>query len=221
MPLNANLAELDHLLQSVALPKKSLTLFGLDGFFAALALTPEPILATQWLPWVWDAEQGTERPAFADSEQEHRLTELVRQHHATVLAAIKRGEFVPHLPDPDGAGDDTVKAAQVWCEGFVLGMTLSPAPWDKLLDRHSEMLSPMLLLGTEEGQKTLVQNPQGITALAVATALPGAVATLKTHFANQTGPLRLAKKVGRNDPCTCGSGKKFKKCCGTGNVKSA
>jgi hypothetical protein len=27
-------------------------------------------------------------------------------------------------------------------------------------------------------------------------------------------PLRAAKKVGRNEPCTCGSGKKFKKCCG-------
>ena len=25
---------------------------------------------------------------------------------------------------------------------------------------------------------------------------------------------REAAKVGRNDPCTCGSGKKFKKCCG-------
>ena len=23
-----------------------------------------------------------------------------------------------------------------------------------------------------------------------------------------------AKKVGRNDPCPCGSGKKYKKCCG-------
>jgi uncharacterized protein YecA (UPF0149 family) len=22
-------------------------------------------------------------------------------------------------------------------------------------------------------------------------------------------------KIGRNDPCSCGSGKKFKKCCGT------
>jgi uncharacterized protein YchJ len=22
-------------------------------------------------------------------------------------------------------------------------------------------------------------------------------------------------KVGRNEPCTCGSGKKYKKCCGT------
>ena len=25
---------------------------------------------------------------------------------------------------------------------------------------------------------------------------------------------RHAKKVGRNDPCPCGSGKKYKKCCG-------
>jgi uncharacterized protein YecA (UPF0149 family) len=24
----------------------------------------------------------------------------------------------------------------------------------------------------------------------------------------------LSQKIGRNDPCPCGSGKKFKKCCG-------
>ncbi len=27
-------------------------------------------------------------------------------------------------------------------------------------------------------------------------------------------PIRVGEKVGRNDPCPCGSGKKFKKCCG-------
>ena len=27
--------------------------------------------------------------------------------------------------------------------------------------------------------------------------------------------VRQSPKVGRNDPCSCGSGKKFKKCCGT------
>ncbi|MBM3333698.1 SEC-C domain-containing protein [Candidatus Sumerlaeota bacterium] len=27
-------------------------------------------------------------------------------------------------------------------------------------------------------------------------------------------PIRRGPKVGRNDPCPCGSGKKFKKCCG-------
>ena len=28
------------------------------------------------------------------------------------------------------------------------------------------------------------------------------------------GPKRVEKKVGRNDPCPCGSGKKYKQCCG-------
>lgn len=27
-------------------------------------------------------------------------------------------------------------------------------------------------------------------------------------------PIRKQKKIGRNDPCPCGSGKKYKKCCG-------
>jgi len=27
-------------------------------------------------------------------------------------------------------------------------------------------------------------------------------------------PVRTGPKVGRNDPCTCGSGKKYKNCCG-------
>ena len=27
-------------------------------------------------------------------------------------------------------------------------------------------------------------------------------------------PVRAGKKIGRNDPCPCGSGKKYKKCCG-------
>ena len=32
---------------------------------------------------------------------------------------------------------------------------------------------------------------------------------------NPKGPQRMVSKVGRNDPCPCGSGKKAKKCCGT------
>lgn len=34
-------------------------------------------------------------------------------------------------------------------------------------------------------------------------------------FAPQQPLVRLAPKIGRNDPCTCGSGKKYKKCCGS------
>ena len=30
-------------------------------------------------------------------------------------------------------------------------------------------------------------------------------------------PVRKGTQVGRNDPCPCGSGKKYKKCCGANN----
>ncbi len=39
--------------------------------------------------------------------------------------------------------------------------------------------------------------------------VPGAIGWLK----EQTG-IKVIPKVGRNDPCPCGSGKKYKKCCG-------
>jgi preprotein translocase subunit SecA len=35
---------------------------------------------------------------------------------------------------------------------------------------------------------------------------------IKKQF--NTERIAVSNKIGRNDPCTCGSGKKFKKCCG-------
>jgi len=32
--------------------------------------------------------------------------------------------------------------------------------------------------------------------------------------AGKPQPVRVGPQVGRNDPCPCGSGKKYKKCCG-------
>ena len=34
------------------------------------------------------------------------------------------------------------------------------------------------------------------------------------NYSNVSEPIRVEKKVGRNEPCPCGSGKKYKKCCG-------
>ncbi|MBP7893336.1 MAG: SEC-C domain-containing protein [Firmicutes bacterium] len=42
-----------------------------------------------------------------------------------------------------------------------------------------------------------------------------AVTTNREDGGSARQPLRRSdKKVGRNDPCPCGSGKKYKKCCG-------
>ena len=39
-------------------------------------------------------------------------------------------------------------------------------------------------------------------------------ALYRRNHGKQLGPVVPAEKVGRNDPCPCGSGKKYKKCCG-------
>jgi SWIM/SEC-C metal-binding protein len=45
---------------------------------------------------------------------------------------------------------------------------------------------------------------------------PEDVSDLERALQGETGPARSAKIVGRNDPCPCGSGKKYKHCCGKG-----
>ena len=38
---------------------------------------------------------------------------------------------------------------------------------------------------------------------------------LSTDFGDlEEGTIVKGEKIGRNDPCPCGSGKKYKKCCG-------
>jgi len=44
----------------------------------------------------------------------------------------------------------------------------------------------------------------------------GQVAARDTREQQITSPIRAEKTVGRNDPCPCGSGKKYKNCCGRG-----
>jgi uncharacterized protein YecA (UPF0149 family) len=36
--------------------------------------------------------------------------------------------------------------------------------------------------------------------------------------ASAPAPRQVVEKVGRNEPCPCGSGKKYKKCCGAAVV---
>ena len=39
-------------------------------------------------------------------------------------------------------------------------------------------------------------------------------AAAATEAQAKAKPVRTGPKVGRNDPCPCGSGKKYKQCCG-------
>lgn len=77
----------------------------------------------------------------------------------------------------------------------------------------------------DEGEKRRAGAGSGVTVHQVANAYakrgPAADAQAPGGGPKQSGgtegnrkPVRSGEKVGRNDPCPCGSGKKYKKCCG-------
>jgi len=87
-----------------------------------------------------------------------------------------------------------------------------------------DLFSDMVFRIKEESVKRLfhvkVQREEEGAALPARAAVPrpGRVSLSRGDIksAGQTTQKRSGAKVGRNDPCPCGSGKKYKKCCGQG-----
>ena len=228
------LEELGIFLMSEQMPEDGMDLSTLDGFLAAIVLNPQLIAPGQWLPWVWDMEHRQDSPAFADSQQASRILGLLMRHYNAVVTSISGGWFDPlwmELAQEDGS---EFFDAEGWCAGFMLGVKQFPDAWQAVFTGHMELLAPMVLLGTEEGWKTLEERGHDAETRKRLTqgayeGIPGAVAALHEHFkpereqalrSSSSGLLeqharrRDTPKVGRNDPCPCGSGKKYKKCCG-------
>jgi uncharacterized protein len=218
-------AELDVLLMSDVMPENGMDISTLDGFLAAVLLNPDLILPSEWLPWVWDMENAEASPDFADPKAAERAMGLIMGHYNDVARAIEAGDFEPvlyELAQPDGS---EFFDAEGWAGGFMLGVTRFLDPWWRpVLEEHVELIAPMVLLGTERGWQALEESGDHKAAIQAAyEAIPDAVAALSEHFRpmreqadrERLAPIRRdAAKVGRNDPCPCGSGKKYKKCCG-------
>lgn len=58
-------------------------------------------------------------------------------------------------------------------------------------------------------------EPSPAPATGLADYLPGPVSSHKSSHKSSPGPAAR-----RNDPCPCGSGRKFKKCCGAPNLEN-
>src|SRR5687767_4572703 len=82
------------------------------------------------------------------------------------------------------------------------------------------LMRPIYLLGAEEIEEeemVLVDNPVKCHKLTIEieAAIPEIHKFWLPHRKSAVKTVqRETPKVGRNDDCSCGSGKKFKKCCG-------
>jgi len=184
-----------------------------DGFFTALIAGPDAIRPSTYLDAIWG---GAERdaPAFDTKEQAEYVMGLLMRRWNAIAEGIMIGDPAPALIIDFG---DTL-TGQDWADGFLLGLDYheSLAASGKIEKHTDRLIEPILALAGPEvygsrisasrREKILDDLPDTILRCAAAWR-PGAVA------APGTAPARSVK-VGRNDPCPCGSGKKYKKCCG-------
>ncbi|MDX8406393.1 MAG: UPF0149 family protein [Mariprofundus sp.] len=199
----------------------------LHGYIFAVVLIPEQLSAHEWLPHLFAGEM----PPFTSIEEANSRFGALMQVYNRLNALRQQGLL--HCPVGIRPGDGRIELNDVreWCRGFVLASGLRGQYWSMDDDKTGAadvnlsmavilsiaddvVIDVILKEGGDEGE-----NRNEFLAGAI-LALPDAVRVLCEHtkslddarIANMQ-PLR-SDKVGRNVPCPCGSGKKFKKCCG-------
>lgn len=202
-----------------------MTLDMADGFLHAIAVGPTTMHPKQWLPKVWGTKEMM--PPTDSIEQLNHMLGLAIRHFNSIIAGLEddpRG-INPCWSTMTYEGDkQEYDDAEAWAHGFVRGMKLCWSDWQPLLStpQGQALFRPIGLLGEGDfsvDQDELTRTPAMRAELAL--QIPQAVLDMHEHWL----PLRLAvyqrevaksmqPRVGRNEPCPCGSGKKFKKCCG-------
>jgi uncharacterized protein len=116
----------------------------------------------------------------------------------------------------------TVEEAGDWALGFIEAATLNDDDWLPLI--RSSMaegtIFPISLVAFARKEELLSETPSGELAIPAAVLrdmLP--TAALSTmyfwdDYNSRPRPVVRGHKTGRNDPCPCGSSRKYKRCCG-------
>ncbi len=213
-PSGDELAWLDAaLLRTV--PAKNLCLEEADGLLTALAAGPVRVPASEYIAEILLAEGET--AALDSAEHKALVVDLLTRHHDATERDLASGK----APRPWIYGGVSDLRGVLWARGYLHGIALRPAEWEPLKherQRTSALIAPMIMLmpDSRQGGASALTPDRRATLLG---ALPEIALATKAHWQGRWHPLfnaaaQRAPKVGRNDPCPCGSGKKYKRCCG-------
>jgi uncharacterized protein len=205
---------LDAFLMSDQAPEDCMQLTDLDGFLTGIAIGPELILPSEWLPVIW----GGEAPTFDNADQAQAIIGIIMNRYNNILGLIAEGRIEPIFMESPGGE----VIASDWAEGFLQAIRLRFDAWQKLFksEKQGHTLLPILALCCNEDGESLLDLSEGAENQFFEEAgelIPRCVLEIAEFWRGaRTAPQRKSTgpKVGRNDPCPCGSGKKFKKCCG-------
>lgn len=236
--LHAPLAEqeltrLDRLLLLGDIPEDGMVLPSLDGYLTAIAVGPETVAPSQWLPRVFSETEPC-IPTFESAKEcEELLTLIMRRLNEIISGLMSDPCVLKPIFSIETYGEDQREYtdAEAWAHGFWSGVQLCWRSWQPFLEsaQGQELTRAIRLLGAPEvtaEEEELTSTPPQREDLG--KQIPAAVINIHFHWlpyrhavAERTVAetyVRGHPKLGRNDPCPCGSGSKFKKCCGAAGI---
>ena len=185
-----------------------------QGFMMALLSGPDALNPTNWLPEILGEE------SLFDAKERTEIERLAMAMAADMR--MKLNEKI--LPDlwfyEDEAGNPDF---YTWCNAYLYALDIVPTDWFEAVEQEEfeDLFYPIMALGgiyddEENGEVILHLNEKELTQLE--SDLPHVLLDIYWYWQaiiNKPQTVRReGEKVGRNDPCPCGSGKKYKACCG-------
>jgi len=230
---DAEFAELDELLAATPEPLEPCDAVMLDGFLCGVLVQPVLIEPDAWLPHVFDFE-GQPLPDDVDAAWlERTRTLILRRHAALTRAMAEDGWFDPLIlefeegedPPEAMAGVSPVSQALMpWVAGFHHAMLCFPdlaeMPDDAVMAALARLYRH-LPAETDEEREVVATLDREQPLATLDDAIEDLIVTV-ADLSDLTSELRFkvdtvkrdTPKVGRNEPCPCGSGKKYKHCHG-------
>jgi uncharacterized protein len=214
-------------------PAGTLTYDELQGFLFAVISAPEPIQPSEWLPIIFNDHDA----GYATLEE----AQLILGHIMALYNDINTSVVEERVALPDDCHvrpqaldnlDDSAPLAR-WSRGFLIGHHWLEALWEIELPEDLDQEVGVVLMTLsffasrdlaeafhkEGGWQTesfdgLAESMLRVFPEALAEYAHLGRSVLGAVPATAARAPRRVTRVGRNDPCPCGSGKKFKRCCG-------
>ncbi|GAB4203867.1 MAG: hypothetical protein Fur0019_03810 [Tibeticola sp.] len=131
--------------------------------------------------------------------------------------------------EQEAGGGELPSFAQIWAVGFLYAVESWPDDWALPRDREAAeiidaSLDAIVALSEDDRDPPTISpfaedGPPSVSESRLDAYADAIWAVYDLHdvwasLGPRIDPVRRAPQPGRNDPCPCGSGKKYKKCCG-------
>ena len=211
-------------------PEGTMTLPEVYGFLFTVCTAPEPVETAEWIGVVFNSQD----PCYKSDEKRAKIETSLLEVFAEVDALVQFDE--PPLPEiiellePPIANVRDGSPLAFWSDGFFDGVDWLENVWHASLDEEAEKVwkeavKVLAYFSHRDGARELSDGAwdslvsdeklaeNRLQALPKAMATYARMGRTLAQAAVDAKPFVREIKLGRNDPCFCGSGKKYKKCC--------